>query len=114
MGMKKGNRPAVILLIEDNPDDQDLARRALQHGKFANELHIVSNGLEALDYLYRKGRHEAPGAAPTPDLILLDLNMPQMNGIEFLRNVKQDQQLRAIPTAVLTTSDAESDVRLSY
>ena len=77
-------RPAVILLVEDNPDDQEMTRRVLARGKVKNRLHAVADGHEALEYLRREGAYADPADAPRPDLILLDLNMPRMDGREFL------------------------------
>lgn len=104
-------RPVEILLVEDNPGDQRLTREALRDGKVLNRLHVVADGTEALRFLRREGPH---GAAPRPDLILLDLNLPGMDGREVLRQVKQDDELRRIPVVVMTSSDAERDVIATY
>lgn len=105
------SRPAVILLVEDDPGDQKLVRSSLTSQRIANELHIVSSGEEALDFLYQRGKYRD---APRPDLILLDLNMPGMGGKEFLRRVKSDERLRSNPVVILTTSDLEQDILDSY
>lgn len=100
-----------ILLVEDEPADASLVRAALQSGKVLCNLHHVVDGLDALEFLRRQGAY---ANAPKPDLILLDLNMPRMNGHEFLAAAKTDDVLESIPVVVLTTSDTESDVATSY
>jgi CheY-like chemotaxis protein len=105
------SRPAIILLVEDDPGDQKLVKSSLTSQRIANELHIVSSGEEALDFLYHRGKYRE---APRPDLILLDLNMPGMGGKEFLRRIKEDEQLRTNPVVILTTSDLEQDILDSY
>lgn len=100
-------RMIEILLVEDNPADVRLAQEALKEGKIRNHLSVVPDGEEALDFLYTRGHH---AAAPRPDLVLLDLNIPKKDGREVLRVVKNDPNLRRIPVIVLTTSEHESDV----
>ena len=104
-------RPVEILLVEDNPGDVRLAEEALRDAKMSNNLNVVSDGVEALAYLRREGRHIN---APRPDLVLLDLNLPKKDGREVLGEVKLDPDLRTIPVVVLTTSDADADVVRSY
>ncbi len=104
----------VILLAEDDPGDQELTRRALQDDVLRTDLRIANNGEEALEYLQRQGRYAEPGAAPRPDLILLDLNMPKRNGREVLKEIKADEELCRIPIVVLTTSEQEADIVQSY
>lgn len=104
-------RPIEILLVEDNPADIRLTVEGLKEAKVANNLHAVMDGNEALDFLFRQGRHDA---APRPDLVLLDLNLPGIDGREVLRQVKQDPALRAIPVVVITSSEAEADIIKSY
>jgi len=104
--------PFDILLVEDEPADANLVRAALKEGKVFCNLHHAEDGIEALAFLRRQG--EAYRTAPHPDMILLDLNMPRMNGREFLAAVKADPALQAIPVVVLTTSDVERDVVASY
>lgn len=104
-------KPFDILLLEDEPADAHLVRVSLKESRVLCNLHHVLDGQEGLDFLQRKSPHEA---APRPDLILLDLNMPRMNGREFLRVVKADETLRDIPVVVLTTSEVERDVEASY
>lgn len=109
-----GSRPAVILLVEDDPDDQELTKRALRSSKLRNQLHIVNDGEAALNFLYRRGEYSEPRTAPRPDLILLDLNMPKVDGRAVLSQIKVDPDMRQIPVVVLTTSSSEEDVARSY
>jgi CheY-like chemotaxis protein len=113
-GIKRQTRPAIVLLIEDDPGDQELTRRALAEGVVKVDLHIVQDGEQAIDYLKGRGEFTAAGAAPRPDLILLDLNMPKVDGREVLRQVKTESNLRDIPVIVLTTSQQETDIVRSY
>lgn len=100
-----------ILLVEDNPGDVRLTQEALAEGKIRNNLYVVGDGVEALAFLHR----EAPFAAmPRPDLILLDLNLPRMGGVEVLRHIKGDDALKRVPVVILTTSNAEADIVKSY
>jgi CheY-like chemotaxis protein len=107
-------RTAVILLAEDDPGDQELTRRALQHDIIRADLRVVSDGKEALDYLNRVGKYADPETSPRPDLLLLDLNMPRVNGRQVLERMKPDPDLGRIPVVVLTTSNQEQDVLRSY
>lgn len=107
-------KPAVILLAEDDRGDQELVRRALADSKFHNELKIVSDGQEALDYLLRKGKYTDPEIAPRPDLLLLDLNMPRMDGRTLLARIRKEPNIRQIPAVVLTTSKRDEDVCQAY
>lgn len=100
-----------ILLVEDDPADVLLTREVLQRGKDFNSLSVAKDGVEALAMLRGESEEKLPG---TPDLILLDLNMPRMNGREFLTELKSDPALKRLPVVVLTTSDAERDVVSSY
>ncbi len=100
-----------ILLIEDNPADIRLTMEAFQELKVPNHVHVVMDGVEAMEYLRHKGQHQN---SSVPDLILLDLNLPLKNGREILEEVKNDDELRHIPVVVLTTSRAEEDVLLAY
>jgi CheY-like chemotaxis protein len=104
-------RPIEVLLVEDDPGDVLLTREAFDYNKVGNRLHVVSDGEEAMDFLYRRGAH---GKAPSPDLVLLDLNLPRKDGMEVLAEVKADPRLRTIPVVVLTTSEAEEDILRSY
>jgi two-component system, response regulator len=107
-------RAITILLADDDPDDRLLAQEALEENRLANDLHMVQDGEELLDYLYRRGKYVDPAGAPRPGLILLDLNMPRMDGREALRVIKADPDLRQIPVVVLTTSSAEEDIYRTY
>jgi len=104
-------RPVEILLVEDNPGDYRLTQEALKEGKVYNNLYWARDGVEALDFLKRRGKH---AGAPRPDIILLDLNLPKKDGREVLSEIKGDEELRSIPVVILTTSKAEEDVLRSY
>jgi CheY-like chemotaxis protein len=104
-------RAIEILMVEDNPGDVRLTREALKGAKMWAQVHVVEDGVAALDYLYRRPPYES---ALRPDLILLDLNLPRMDGREVLAIVKGDPTLRLIPIVVLTTSQAEEDVLRAY
>ncbi|HEY6116405.1 MAG TPA: response regulator [Candidatus Dormibacteraeota bacterium] len=103
--------PVEVLLVEDNPGDVRLTREALREASVRNHLHVAWNGIEAMEFLRREGRF---AGVPRPDVILLDLNLPRMNGREVLELIKQDESLRSIPVVVLTTSQAEQDILESY
>jgi chemotaxis family two-component system response regulator Rcp1 len=103
--------PVEILLVEDNLGDARLTREALKEGKVYHNLHWVKDGVEALDFLHRRGEH---AGASLPDIILLDLNLPKKDGREVLQEIKADARLRFIPVVVLTTSKAEEDVLRTY
>jgi chemotaxis family two-component system response regulator Rcp1 len=103
--------PVEILLVEDNPGDVRLTQEALREGKVYNNLHWAKDGVEALEFLRREGKH---AKAPRPDIILLDLNLPKKDGREVLEIIKSDDLLKHIPVVVLTTSKAEEDVLRSY
>ena len=103
--------PIEILMVEDNPGDVRLTQEALKTGKVWNNLHVVEDGVAALDFLYRRGQYSQ---APHPDMILLDLNLPRKDGREVLTVIKADEKLKSIPTIVLTTSQAEEDIVRAY
>jgi chemotaxis family two-component system response regulator Rcp1 len=105
------SRTIEILLVEDNPGDARLTLEAFKEGRVLNNLSVVKDGVEALAYLRRQGPYTA---AKTPDLILLDLNLPRKSGREVLVEIKQDERLRTIPVVVLTTSADEQDVARAY
>ncbi|WP_336360151.1 response regulator [Haladaptatus sp. ZSTT2] len=107
----RDTRPIDILLVEDNPGDVRLTEEAFNEGKINNELHVVTDGVEALDFLYRRGEYES---AIRPQLILLDLNLPKIDGLEVLEQLKSDAKLKHIPIVVLTSSAAEADIVKSY
>jgi CheY-like chemotaxis protein len=103
--------PIEVLLVEDDPGDVLLIREAFEDNKVANRLHVVADGVEAIEFMRQSGEH---AEAPRPDLVLLDLNLPRKDGREVLAEVKNDDELRSIPVVVLTTSQAEEDVLRSY
>ena len=103
--------PVEILLVEDNPGDVRLTKEALREGKVYNNLHWAKDGVEALEFLRREGKH---ADAPRPDIILLDLNLPKKDGREVLSSIKNDDRFKQIPVVILTTSEAEEDVLRSY
>ena len=107
----KSSAPVEVLLVEDDIGDVELTREALVDSKLAVNLHVAKDGIEAMDYLRRKG---AFTASATPDLILLDLNLPRKDGREVLKDIKSDPQLKRLPVIVLTTSDTEEDIIRSY
>jgi len=100
-----------VLLVEDDEGDVLMTREAFEHHKLRNQLHVVPDGVEAISFLRREGKHEG---APRPGLILLDLNLPRKDGREVLEEIKSDETLRTIPVVVLTTSQAEEDILRSY
>jgi two-component system, chemotaxis family, response regulator Rcp1 len=104
-------RPIEILLVEDNPGDVRLTKEALKDARVSNNLHVTMDGVEALAFLRKQGKH---ASTPLPDLILLDLNLPKKNGREVLEEIKKEDALRHIPVVILTTSQAEQDVVESY
>jgi CheY-like chemotaxis protein len=104
-------KPVEILLVEDDAGDELMTREAFEDNKIGNTLHVVRDGLEALDFLYRRGEHTE---AVRPDLILLDLNLPKYDGRQVLERIKSDPELKHIPVVVLTTSSAEEDILRSY
>lgn len=112
--MKGKERPIIILMADDDPDDRELTREAFRESRLANEFHTVEDGEELLDYLHRRGRWAHLNGTPLPGLILLDLNMPRKDGREALREIKSDPHLRRIPIVVLTTSKAEEHILRSY
>ncbi len=107
------NGQHLILLVEDNPDDVELTRRAFQKSNVANELVVVRDGQEALDYLFVQGAY-AERAAPAPHVVLLDLNLPKLSGFEVLRRLRGSEVTRRLPVVILTTSKEEMDVINSY
>lgn len=111
---RKPSRLAVILLVDDDPGDQELTRRALEEDVVRVDLRVASDGEEALDYLLRRGDYAGALDAPRPDLILLDLNMPRMNGREVLEVLKKSPDLCRIPVVILTTSKQEADIVTTY
>jgi len=113
--MNKVNaKPAVILYAEDDPGDQELTKRAFELGHVRNELHIVQDGEEALDYLMRRGRYVDPSTSPRPDLLLIDLNMPKLDGRKVLEEIQKNDDCPKPATIILSTSQNEEDIIQSY
>ena len=112
--MPKHVKPVVFLMADDDPDDRLLIKEAFQESLISNSIYFVEDGVDLMDYLRKKGKFAHPADAPTPDLILLDLNMPRKDGREALAEIKNDSHLRYIPVVVLTTSKAEEDIMRSY
>jgi CheY-like chemotaxis protein len=104
----------TILIADDDPDDRELTRDALQECRLANDVHFVEDGEELMDYLNRRGKHQGRANEPLPGLILLDLNMPRKDGREALKEIKAQPDLRRIPIVVLTTSKADEDILRTY
>ena len=100
-----------ILLVEDNPGDARLILDAFKDGRVKNNLHIVDDGVEATDFLFKRNQYQN---APRPDLIILDLNLPKKSGLEVLADIKVDENLKSIPVIILTSSNSEEDVIRSY
>jgi CheY-like chemotaxis protein len=109
--MKKETKQVEILLVEDNPADVRLVREALKESKIFNNLSVVEDGVEAMDFLRKKSKY---ASSPRPHLILLDLNLPKKNGREVLSEVKSDENLKRIPVVIMTVSDDEKDILLTY
>jgi CheY-like chemotaxis protein len=107
----RNGAPIQILLVEDNPGDVRLTREALRDARVRNQLHVATDGEDAMAFLRREGGY---AAAPSPDLVLLDLNLPKRDGREVLQDIKGDARLRHIPVVVLTTSQAERDILETY
>jgi CheY-like chemotaxis protein len=107
-------KSVTILLADDDPDDRLLTKQALEENRLSNDLRFVENGEELVDYLCRRKQYADPATSPRPGLILLDLNMPKMDGREALKEIKSDPALRQIPVVVLTTSKSEEDVFRTY
>src|SRR5262245_57296629 len=107
-------KPITILMADDDSDDRLMTKEAFEESRVANDLRFVEDGLELMDYLYRRGKYSDPAASPRPGLILLDLNMPKKDGREALEEIKSDPKLRPIRVIVLTTSKAEEDILRSY
>jgi len=109
-----GKEPFVVLMAEDNEHDIVATKRAWKKHYIANPLYIVNDGEECLDFLRKKGKYGEPGAAPRPGILLLDINMPRMDGLSVLKEIRKDEDLRRLPVIILTTSKAEEDRIKSY
>jgi CheY-like chemotaxis protein len=112
--MDASEKSIVILLADDDADDRELTRRALEKNRLANDFYTVADGEELMDFLHHRGSYAPPALSPTPGIILLDLNMPKMDGREALAEIKRDPELRRIPVIVLTTSQADQDIFRTY
>jgi two-component system, chemotaxis family, response regulator Rcp1 len=111
MFLHESPRDIEILLVEDNPGDVDLTTELFAASKITNRISVVADGVEAMAFLRREGKY---ANAPAPDLMLLDLNLPRMDGRAVLEQIKNDPQLRTLPVVILTSSEAESDIARSY
>ena len=103
-----------ILLIEDNPNDAELTLRALKKNNVANKVHLITDGAEALEFFFAKGKYEGRDVTSTPKVVILDLKLPKVDGLEILKRVKADERLKVMPIVVLTSSKEECDVIESY
>ena len=106
--------PLSILLVEDNKDHAELVIRSFRDNNATSRFHHVQDGVEALDYLFRRGEYAAPESSPRPALILLDLRLPRIDGLEVLREIKADGGLRSIPVIILSSSEADQDIARAY
>jgi len=104
----------LILLVEDNPDDEALALRALKKSKLANKIVVARDGVEALDYIFCEGSHVGRNIQEQPVVVLLDLKLPRIDGLEVLKRIKSDERTRRIPVVVMTSSSEEQDIVSSY
>lgn len=109
-----GDDARVILLVEDNPDDQELTLRALKRHNIANEVVTVKDGVEALDYLFATGEHAGRGPQEPPALVLLDLKLPRLDGVEVLQRIRSDERTQLLPVVILTSSLEERDLVNGY
>jgi two-component system response regulator len=110
----KDLKEVKILLVEDNPNDMELTLRALKKHNLTNQVHVVKNGAEALDYIYATGTYAGRDIADKPNFIILDLKLPKVDGLEVLRRVRSDERTKATPVIVLTSSTEERDIIESY
>lgn len=106
--------PVLVMLIEDNADHAELVRRTLAEHRVLNQIRHLADGQSALDYLFRRGEYAAEASSPRPHVILLDLRLPRIDGLQVLQTIKDSEELRAIPVVILTTSEAERDVVRAY
>jgi CheY-like chemotaxis protein len=108
------NEFVLVMLIEDNPDHAELVMRTLAEHQVVNQIRHFSEGQSALDYLFRRGEFTDPATSPRPNLILLDLRLPRVDGLDILKEIKNSDELRCIPVVILTTSEAERDIARAY
>jgi two-component system response regulator len=108
------NRNHVILLVEDNGDDVEITLRAFRKSNVPSEIVVVRDGVEALDYMFAAGAHAGQMTKPQPDVILLDLKLPKVSGLEVLRRLREEERTRRVPVVVLTSSNEEKDIQSSY
>ncbi|MBP1672103.1 MAG: response regulator receiver protein [Bacteroidetes bacterium] len=108
------NYSVEILLVEDNPTDVELTLRALKKNNLANSIHVVTDGAEALEYLFATGKYSSRDISLTPKLVILDLKLPKVGGLEILKRLKTDERTKTVPVVILTSSKEESDVIASY
>lgn len=111
MTAKTGLNPAQVLLVEDNEDDIELTLEALKDSKIHMDIHVVTDGIAAMEFVHQQGRHKDK---PRPDLILLDLNLPKKDGRQVLKEIRDDAKLTDLPIVVLTTSQSEEDIEKAY
>jgi len=107
-------KPITILMADDDADDRLMTKEAFEESRLANDLRFVEDGVELLDYLYRRGKYTDPESSPRPGLILLDLNMPRKDGREALEEIKSEPRFKSIRVVILTTSKAEEDIYRTY
>lgn len=112
--MKKEGEPLVILFIEDDPAHAEITMRNFRKNRISNRIIHLSDGQQALDYLFRQGEYADPEKSPVPHLILMDLRLPKVDGLEVLEKIRSSELHKCIPTVILTTSDAEADISKAY
>ena len=112
--MRSNLKPITILMADDDAEDRQLTKEAFEENRLKNDLRFVENGEQLLDYLNRRGKYEDPESSPRPGLILLDLNMPRMDGREALQEIKADPRFKSIRVVVMTTSQADEDIAQTY
>ena len=112
--IRESRKSVLILIADDDEDDRMFTKEAFEENYLLNEIRFVNDGVELMDYLKRRNKYSNPADSPRPGIILLDLNMPKMDGREALKEIKSDANLRSIPVVVLTTSKAEQDVLQTY
>ncbi len=112
--MLEAQKITRILLIEDNPDDIEITKRAFEEARLINKMWVVRDGQEALDFLYHQGKYQDNNLARKPGLILLDINLPKTNGLEVLKKIKEDAELKRIPVIMLTVSRRDKDIIRGY